>query len=219
MRFLSPVLVCAVAMGADVKPPPKGEAANAKIRIEATAHLNRDAVKQLLGSELEEGMVVVEVKVTPLGEGALAVSRDDFFLRSDKDGQRCAPYSAAQVAGSSVMRISSVYTSGGVIASENQGPVWGGMGGPMGRLGGGPGGIGNTGTMSEAKASVEQDGKGKENPVLKVLEAKIFPEVETTEPVNGYLYLLMEGKHKVRQLELHYKGPAGKLGLRFLEPK
>jgi hypothetical protein len=219
MRFLAPALVCTLLMGAGGQAPPKGEVANAKIRIEATAYLTKEHVKTLLGAELEEGMVVVEVKVTPLGEGPLAVSRDDFFLRSDKDGQRSSPYSAAQVAGSSVMRISSVAGAGGMIASENRGPVWGGMGGPMGRLGGGPGGVGNTGTIEEARASVEQTGNGKENPLLKVLEAKIFPDAETKEPVSGFLYLLLEGKHKVKQLELHYKGPAGKLGLRFIEPK
>jgi hypothetical protein len=53
------------------------------------------------------------------------------------------------------------------------------------------------------------------NPLLAVLTAKILPEKELTDTVSGLLYFQMVGKLKPKDLELHYKGPAGKLALRF----
>jgi hypothetical protein len=53
------------------------------------------------------------------------------------------------------------------------------------------------------------------NPLLAVLTAKILPEKEITDTISGLLYFQMVGKLKPKDLELHYKGPAGKLALRF----
>ncbi|MEN6533450.1 MAG: hypothetical protein ABFD89_07295, partial [Bryobacteraceae bacterium] len=57
----------------------------------------------------------------------------------------------------------------------------------------------------------------KEDPLLATLKARVLKLKETKEPVSGLLYFLMEGKHKTKQLELLYKGPAGKLSVRFHE--
>jgi hypothetical protein len=66
---------------------------------------------------------------------------------------------------------------------------------------------------------IETSGRGK-SPLLVALEEKVLADSkETKEPLSGLLYFLMEGKHKVKQLELHYRGPAGKLDIRFIEPK
>ncbi len=94
---------------------------------------------------------------------------------------------------------------------DSAGPIWGGVPGsgtrPR-RMGGDGGGVGNSGAVSETKATVSVDGKEKENPLLEILKAKILPERETNEPVNGLLYFLFEGKHKLKDLELMYKNPA-----------
>jgi hypothetical protein len=42
-----------------------------------------------------------------------------------------------------------------------------------------------------------------------------LPEKETTEALSGLLYFQMVGKLKPKDLELHYKGPGGRLALRF----
>ena len=55
----------------------------------------------------------------------------------------------------------------------------------------------------------------KDNPLLEALNAKILPEKEITEPVSGLLFFQIVGKVKAKDLELHYKGPAGPMALRF----
>jgi hypothetical protein len=42
-----------------------------------------------------------------------------------------------------------------------------------------------------------------------------MPEKSTAEPVSGLLYFQLEGKHKPKDLELRYSGPAGRISLRF----
>jgi hypothetical protein len=224
MRYTS--LLCLMASVALAAPkggaPVPGSGANEKLRVEAALYPDRESVKQLLGFELDEGFMVVTVKLAPLGEDPIRIDRDHFFLRSDKDGQKSSPYSPSQIAGSGTMRISSRSVAGGGVASEDRGPVWGGIGGgSIGRLPGQGGGIGNTGSVEEAAVSIEKGkpGEGK-SPVLTALEEKVLVDSkETKEPLAGQLYFLMEGKHKVKQLELHYRGPAGKLDIRFIEPK
>jgi hypothetical protein len=149
----------------------------------------------------------------------LKVFRDDFLLRSSKDGQKSGAFEPSQIAGRGGMVITTNAYGGG-LTSENRGPVWGGIPGtgmPPGRLPGDQGtpGIGNTAVEEEAQATVKSGAKDKENPLLAVLKDKVLPEKETKEPLAGLLYFSLEGKHKPKDLELRYNGPAGKLTLRF----
>ncbi len=57
--------------------------------------------------------------------------------------------------------------------------------------------------------------KAKENPLLATLKERMLPEKTGSEPVAGLLYFPLEGKHKPKELELVYRGPAGKLSIRF----
>jgi hypothetical protein len=66
---------------------------------------------------------------------------------------------------------------------------------------------------------VEESRDDKENPLLAALNAKILPEKEITEPTSGLLFFQIVGKVKPKDLELHYKGPAGKMALRFKPEK
>jgi hypothetical protein len=86
------------------------------------------------------------------------------------------------------------------------------MGGPPVRLDTGAPTIGISDSGSQASSA---PGKTKENPLLAVLQEKVLAEKEITEPLSGLLYFLLEGKHKSKDLELLYKGPAGRLPLRF----
>ena len=85
----------------------------------------------------------------------------------------------------------------------------------MGGLGFPGGGVGTSGGTSTVDTKVESVHSDKPNPLLAVLKDKILPEKEITEPISGLLYFQMIGKLKPKDLELHYKGPGGQLGLRF----
>ncbi len=213
------LLVVAVAgfgiLTAADKKPITGQTANESLAMQATAYLDKESVKQIIGAELDTGIVVVEVRLKPEPDHKLVINRDDFLLRSDKDGQRSQPFAPSQIAGSSVLMVSTRAGGGGRIMGDSQGPVWGGIGGPPRRMGGDGGGIGNS-SESSAQATVAAGNKDKkDNPLLEVLSAKILPEKEVAGPISGLLYFLIEGKHKPKDLELVYKGAGGNLSLRF----
>lgn len=213
-------LLAALCFAAD-KGPPVAEGANEKVQIEAKLYTDQNAIKQLIGQELEKGIVVIEVRLTPKGGEPLKVWHDDFILRSDKDGQKSEPYDPGQIASNTVLTL--VYTyEGGEIRQEDRGPVWGGMGGQRpGRLPGpNSGGIGNSGVQekTDTRAGSGSDPEEAENPLLTALRAKVLTETETAEPITGLLYFPLSGKHKPKQIWLHYLGDAGKLDLQFSKP-
>ena len=86
------------------------------------------------------------------------------------------------------------------------------------RMPGNGSGVGNTGSVTSASADVQNGGKSKADPLLAILEQKILPEKESAEPVSGQLYFLLEGKQKVKDIELLYKTSAGRLSVRFKSP-
>ena len=213
MRLAALGALSVLLLAAAEKGLPRGEAAGKAVRIEATAYLDKTSIKQALGSELDAGIVIVEVKLTPAPGEKFKIDRDDFLLRSDRDGQRATPFAPSQIAGNSTLRVKTGYGNAGVMAQENR-PVWGGIGG-IGFPSNG-GGFGNSASTEEAVAQVEPEtGKQKENPLLKVLKEKILPEKEISEPTDGQLYFLLEGKQKPKDIELLVKTPEGRLSIRF----
>ncbi len=210
------LLFCSLLPGAD-KPPPVTEASNQNLAIRATLYKQPDQIRDLLGQKLEKGIVVVKVTVTPRGGKPLELDHDDFLLRSDKDGEKSEPYDPGQIAGDTVLTVIYSDEGGGAMAQQN-GPVWGGMGGGMpGRLpGSGPGSMGNATSVETASdAHVDNRTDDSHNKLLAILRDKILPEGEITKPVTGLLYFPLEGKHKYKQLWLHYVGDAGRLDLHF----
>jgi hypothetical protein len=210
------------------KPAPEGSGSDAKVAIEAKVYMGPEQVKQALGQDPGPGIVVVEVKVTPKDGEKLRLDRDHFLLRSDKDGQSARPMEPSQVAGSSVLVVGSRGGTQGTGMSEQRRVPYGVPGVP----GGGPypGGpppslpgtqppvVGAaTADTSEATASIEERDK-KANPVLAALKQKILPDGEIDQPVSGLLYFNMEGKHKVKQLELVYRKSPPRVHIRFVEP-
>jgi len=216
LRFATVVCLCLFAMAAEKKPLPAGQTSNDNVELKAVAYLDKESIRQVLGAELEAGIIVIEVRLKPPAEQKLVIVRDDFMLRSDKDGQKSQPFLPSQIAGSGFLMVTSKGGGGAGIMGENPGPVWGGIGGRPRRMGGDGGALGNA-SESSAQATVAEGAKdSKETPLLAALKEKILPEKETTtEPVSGLLYFLLEGKHKPKDLELLYRGAAGKLSLRF----
>jgi hypothetical protein len=217
------VLMCVVPVtlvsAADKKLPIE-TTSNELVEITVSALVDKDQIRQELGSELTAGIIVVRVRVRPLSEKPVKIDRDDFVLLSDKDGQRSTPYAPSQIAGGSTLVVTQTGTRGSMAGGQGNGPIWGGIpgtgGGPQ-RLPGNGGAVGGgPGVEGALEAKVEAGAKSdKENPLLAVLKQKVLPEKEVTDPVTGLLYFQIEGKVKPKDLELYYKTPGGKLAVRF----
>lgn len=204
-----------LAAPASDKQPPAGQAANDSVAISATLYQGKDAVRGLLGSDLGGYFMVVKVEMTPKGAKPLAIDRDDFLLRSYNDGQKCQPYAPSQIAGRASLAV--VPVGGGEVRTERGGPVFGapGMGLPQ-RLPGNQVGVGNINTPPDSiEAKVDDSVSSKDDPLLKLLKAKILPEKRTSEPVSGWLYFSLDGKHKPKDMALQYKTPSGVLTVAF----
>lgn len=200
------------ALVAASKPVPSGKGGNASVELSATLYNGREAVKEVLGSDLGGFYVVVEVKLAP--KAKLAVLRDDFTLRTDRDGEKSKPFAPSQIAGRGVMVVSQTGTGGGM-QSQEAGPVWGGIGGGRPRRMGGDGAsVGNAGGTA-TQATINTSAAEKENPLMAVLSQKLLAEKESDQPVSGLLYFPMEPKQKPKDLELIYTAPTGKISLRF----
>ncbi|MBI4873366.1 MAG: hypothetical protein HY822_01895 [Acidobacteria bacterium] len=213
MRLAIGLAVLTLAAAAPTAPP-AGKAANDGVEIEARVYADKAAVRELIGDELE-AICVVDLRIVPRGDKPLKIDPDDFTLRSDRDGQRSQPFAPSQIAGDARLVVSSGSQGGGAYMGNESGPVWGGIGG--GRPRRLPGGGGSVGNVSEetVQAAVDTSEKSKDNPLLAKLKRKVLPAREGTEPLTGLLYFSLEGKHKPKDLELVYRGPAGKLSIRF----
>ena len=206
---------CGAALAAD-KTLPLERTSNETVEITASL-LDKDQIQKELGSDLGGGIVVLRVTVRPLTEKPIPVSRDDFLLISDRDGQRTQPFAPSQIAGNSTLVVRSGQATGAGGMGQSTGPTWGGIPGTLGRPQRGPGNggaVGNAPGTAPAEAKVEK-GDSKDNPLLGVLKEKILPEKEITDPLSGLLYFPIEGKVKPKDLELHYRLQGTKLALRF----
>ena len=210
-------MVSTAGLHAGKKEADPGHAANALIDIQATAIIDRQAIKSQLGSDFDGQFTLVQITVTPKGEHPLWVHLDDFLLRSEKDGVRSTPFAPSQIAGQGGMVLHEVQISRSGPLGDSGGPIWGGVPGTGTRpqqlpMGGGAAGNGAGGSAAEAKMS--SNGKEKIDPMLATLKAKVLPEKETAKPLSGLLYFPLE-KQKLKDLELDYSGPAGPLKIRF----
>lgn len=206
--------ICALAAGGK---PPEARAGNEQVAISATLYADKESIRRELGYDLDGYFIVVKARVTPSGGKKLAVQRDDFFLRSDKDGQKAQPFAPSQIAGSGALVVSETGRGGGMVR-QDRGPIWGGYPGTGERprqLGTDSPMIGSAGGVTSAQATFDAGAKQKESPLLRALKQRVFPDTEVSVPVEGLLYFQLEGKHKPKDLELVYQGPAGKLTLSF----
>jgi hypothetical protein len=219
MRLLAAFAVSGLLLlpAADKKPP-VAETGNQRLGITATLYHDKEAVKEAVGSDLGGYFIVVRVELAPKGGQALNVLRDDFLLRSHSDGQKSGPFAPSQIAGRGALVVGRAVYGGGVAPNDPTGPVWGGIPGtgqmPQ-QLPQQGGGVGNMAGEEEATVTAQSGAKDKDNPVLAVLKQKVLPEKEIREPLAGLLYFSLDGKHKPKDLELQYNGPAGKLTLQF----
>jgi len=186
---------------------PTTSSSNDNVEITATITLAEPEIAQKIGVDPGTGVVLVEMHVLPKTDKDLRVSPDDFFLLSHDDGERSQPFEPAQLAGRGAL----------VVSPAAGGGTKGGHGMPLGEimLGGGMIGAGGSG-RGPGTLSSKADNKSAGDPaLLKALKAKQFPDKLTTTEVSGYLYFPLDGKHKLKNLAVLYRGQAGRLDLEF----
>jgi len=181
----------------------KGE--NEDLALTVTLYIDPADVKEVIGNDLGGHYIVGEVKVEPKYGKDIVIDRDDFLLRTDKDGEKAKPFAASQIAGQAALVIGQVTDNTGVGS-----PGWSGATGPI-ILGGG---AKTKGDSDKPKPNPEMKSDETASPLKKVLDAKILPDGKTTEPVTGLLYFPME-KQKMKNLELTYGGRENRITLRF----
>lgn len=197
------VLFALSLSGKEIVNPNHAETAD--VIIDATAVTDSATIKQLLGSDLGGYYTVVQVKLTPR-HGKLNIQRDDFLLRTFKDGEHSRPLSASEIVGSGALVVKQV---GGTTGMAQRGPSWGGMGMP----GSGPA-MGNGAGATATIGKIDNSSVGKIDPMLKVLDSKILAEKEASEPVSGLLIFPLE-KQRLKDLELEYKSSPEPLKIHF----
>ncbi len=210
-------LLCISAFAGERKPLP-GQAGNDDIELVASVIIDRADVTQAIGEDLGAGYIAVRMKVTPKTEKPLRISPDDFSIISRKDGQTSVALSPGQIAGTGALVVKPAANQPGGLGTATNGPVWGGVG-----LGSSRGAGNSAGADRGVDTKIDNDnnkgGKGKDNPLLAALKAKVLPDKESLEPIEGLLYFPIDGKVKPKDLAIRYKGPAGRLMMEFANPK
>src|ERR1017187_4474797 len=200
----------------------KGE--NQDLALTVTLYIDPADVKELIGNDLDGHYIVADVKVEPKYGKEVAIDRDDFQLRTDKDGEKAKPFEPSQIAGRGAMIVHQEQqgrTGGAVGAgspSSYPGNYPGGgyppCGYPYPNGGGSMAGVGSEGDAGTTAATVQNGAGDKENPLEQTLKDKVLPEKKTDQPVSGLLYFVME-KQKLKDLELTYGGKENRITLRF----
>jgi len=206
VRFLALLLCISLWLPAAKKTTGSGHGENEDLILTVTLYTDAAGVKEIIGDDMGGHYIVAQVKVEPKYGKEISIDRDDFQLRTDKDGERTKPLAPSQITGR------------GLVLTRTGGP--GGLGEERPRgwsIGGGFGGMG-AGSGSPApdpnnvKAKMETGDK--ENPLKKVLEAKVLPEKKTDQTTEGLLYFPMENQ-KLKDLELTYGGKENLIRMRF----
>jgi len=207
LRILSLLFATGLLLSAaDKKTPSKARGENLDMVLTVTLYDDPSLVKELLGTDLEGHYIVADVKVEPKYGKDLVIDRDDFMLRTDKDGEKTTPFAPSQITGKDA-----------VIVSQTKGP----SAASPGMVLGGPlvlhGGALATGSEAQAKPVAEGDKTApdkSEDPLKKLLADRILPETKTSDTVSGLLYFPME-KQKRKDLELDYGPRESRITLRF----
>jgi len=184
---------------------PLTSASNDQIDIIATISLTEDEVTQKLGADPGKGVVLLQVRVTPKTDKPMQVSPDDFILLAHDDGERSKPFEPSELAGQGALVVKN--SADGTKIKKTSSTM--GMGGMIG-------GGASPGNSKAVTLSSKMDPKSAgDNKLLDVLKAKEFPEKESKDPIEGYLYFPLDGKHKLKNLAVLYRGSAGRLNLEF----
>jgi hypothetical protein len=204
VRLLVLGVLASLLMGSPAKKTvgtARGE--NEDLVLEATIYVDAADVKEVLGDDLGGHYIVAEVKVEPKYGKEIVIDRDDFVLRTDKDGERTKPFVGSQIAGREALIVTRTEDK-----SNQHHPAI-----SIGGIGGGAG-SGSGSDNGAATSKIQNAATVKENPLQKALDDKILVEGKTIRPLSGLLYFPME-KQKMKELELYYGGKENRISLRF----
>jgi len=200
------LLICASLFASKKVISPNTSAGNEEVDIIASIVLSEDEVTQKLGADPGKGIVLLQVRVVPKTDKPVQVSPDDFILLAHDDGERSKPFDPEEIAGGGRMIVSD--TAKGPLKKTE------GFGGFGGMIGGGSGA--SPGNSKPVALSSKVDTKSQADvTLLRILKAKELPQTDAKDAVEGYLYFPLDGKHKLKNLAVLYRGPAGKLNLEF----
>jgi hypothetical protein len=204
-----------VMFAADRKPLPN-QAGNDDIDIFATVVLDRQEIRQALGTDLMDGYALVRVRVVPKADQALRLGTNDFTLLSRKDGERSPALDPEQITGQAGLILKAAQNQPSRMSTVSNGPIWGGVKPTRSTS------VAREDERREAEvppdpehAEPSHPNTPEENPLLAALKAKAVPEDESKKPLEGLLYFAIDGKPKVKDLALIYASPNGRLIVDF----
>ena len=203
------VLTCLPAFAAKKVISPETSAGNEQVDLIATLFLTHEEATQKLGMDPGPDIAILQVRVVPKTDKYVQVAADDFILLAHNDGERNKPFTPAEIAGQGAIIVTN--TADQSQSKSKKTTTTGGLGGIM--MGGGGSSPGNPKVV--ALGTKVDDKKPGDPKLLEALKAKQFPDKETNEPVEGLLYFRLSGKHKLKDMAVLYRGPAGKLDLEF----
>jgi hypothetical protein len=222
MRVFTPlaltVLVLSTASGfASSKKviSPDTSAGNEEVDLVATIFMTEEEATKELGMDPGPEIAILKVRIIPKTDKPVSVAADDFILLAHNDGERSKPFTPHEIAGQGALVVSNAPAQ--KQTKKDKTSTTGGLGGIMvGGGGGGGNGMASPGNPTPATINTKLDEKSPGNPkLLEALQARQLPDKEIKEPLEGLLYFRLAGKHKLKDLAVLYRGPAGKLNLDF----
>src|SRR5271165_2045742 len=188
---------------------PTSTAGNDNVDITVILTLAESEVTEKLGVDAGPGIVLAEVRVANKTDHAIQVSPDDFILLAHDDGERAHAFTPNEIAGKGAMVLKTAPSRTGSIGAQPASTVVAGIYIPRKST---PAkdskdAVDNSGQMDDKSAGNEK--------LLEALKAKQLKGGDTTDSVKGYLYFPLDGKHKLKNMAVLYRGAAGRLDLEF----
>jgi hypothetical protein len=193
---------------------PDTSAGNEEIDLVATIFMTHEEATKELGMDPGPDIAILKVRIIPKTDKPVQVAADDFILLAHNDGERSKPFTPYEIAGQGALIVTN--SADQKQTKEKKTSTVGGLGGIMLGGGGGGGGMASPGNPKPVTINTRADDKSPGNPkLLEALKAQQLPDKETSEPLEGLLYFRLSGKHKLKDMAVLYRGPAGKLNLDF----
>lgn len=205
-RIFVSLLAASLIWGAVKKITGSGRGENQDLILNVTVYGDAESVKEVVGDDMGGHYVVAQVSVQPKYGKEITIDRDDFVLRTDKNGERTRPMAPNQIAGRSALVITGMKEGVGQGSEPKHGWSMGGIG-----MGGGSS-TAPPPDPSKVKATMEQNEK--DNPLKAVLDQKQLPDGKLEKPIDGLLYFPLEGQ-KLKELELIYGAKETRIAIRF----
>src|SRR5437867_1992269 len=127
-RFFALFLLLALLLPAAKKTVGTARGENADLILTVTLYIDAAGVKETIGDDLGGHYIVAQVKVEPKYGKDIAIDRDDFQLRTDKDGEKTKPLAPSQIAGRGALVLTRTEGPGGLGAERSRGWSLGGIG-------------------------------------------------------------------------------------------